>query len=144
MTVDASGERSLATAVLLAQNFNNSLRDFGELRDAALNLIEQATRLNCLRLMPSSSEAERLVTAASILSEGRLRIDEVPYDLEPGVLVVDAAVVTGAAVRELAASVKAGGTRWVGVIVMRRLRPDLDRFDTDPYIDEVVDLASKV
>lgn len=131
---------SLAYAVITAEGTARELRNIAELQDAAHRLIDSVDRLGCRRLVAATREAEPLVTAAAMLSEGRVLMQHSSEGADKVVL-VGAATITGSAVRSAAERLRAEGVSWICAVVYDRVRPDLDGLESDPLFDQVVTVA---
>lgn len=131
---------SLAGALLNAEQSNDMLRDHDELVRLASVLVKQSHELGVDLVVPASRAADAIVTAAQLCSNGALRIAE--EAAEQRILLVDAAIVTGAVVRECAAQLRQAGAAWVGAVVVARMMRDEDELDSDPSIDIVRELVA--
>lgn len=132
---------SLAHAVIRAESRARELRNIGDLKEAAHRLADQVDRLGCSRLVAASRIAEPLVTAAALLSDGRISM-QLSSDGADKVVLVDAATITGNGARSAAQRLRAEGVSWICVVIYDRVRPDLDCLDSDPLFDQVATLLT--
>lgn len=135
------GSESLASAVLRAEAAVEHMRDVGALREAAQRLVDVAARVSCSDVVAATQAAEPLVTAATLVSDGSLRMMSQTRFAGERAILVDAATVTGSAVRACAASLRGQGATWVAAVIYARTRPDLDDLENDPAINLVSELG---
>jgi len=131
---------SIAAGAMRAAASVRGLRDVANLRQAASLLIDGAMAAGCHTLVTANAAAESLVTAATLISDGRLKSVERRDTGGQKVLIVDAATVTGNNTRACAAELRGCGAAWVGAVIFHRTRPDLDELDADPLLDYVATL----
>jgi hypothetical protein len=137
-----SEAQSIAAETMRAAALVQGLRDVPALRKAAALLIEGALATGCETLITASAAAEPLVTAAALISNGRLKTMDRQQAGGQKVLIVDAATVTGNNTRACAAELRNRGAAWVGAVILHRARPDLDELDIDPLLDYVAALQT--
>jgi hypothetical protein len=127
----------LADSVFEAESSNRELADPDVLRAMGEQVLFHAQELGCVALVAASRSAESIVAAAILLGGGR--VERFAILASPDrVLVVDSAIVTGHSTRTAIADLREAGADWLGALVMRRVRPDLDALDSAPLNAMVV------
>jgi hypothetical protein len=129
----------LATAVLDAEKSNELLLDPVALRALGGQLVEACQAAGCTIVVAASKSAVALVTAGIMVGDGLLSGGRGVHGQR--VMVVDAAIITGAGIRETATTLRESGATWLGVTVLQRTRPDLDELDRFEALDQVAELA---
>jgi adenine/guanine phosphoribosyltransferase-like PRPP-binding protein len=131
----------LAKAVLDADASSQRLFDSGVLRELGEQIVHRCEQANWPVVVAASRAAESLVTAAVMMSGGRLQMGQPARSTDERVMLVDTAVVTGGALHWAAASYRTAGSSWIGALVLERVRPDLDALDSDAAFDQVSEIC---
>ncbi len=130
---------SLASAVMHADQARQRLSDPARLRELGELVLEYCEQASCSVIVAASRSAEALVTAALMIGNGR--VTSVQAESAPErVMIVESAVVTGNALHSTAEYLRGSGTKWIGVIVVERVRPDLDDLDHTDVFNSVAEL----
>lgn len=133
---------SLMAAVLQGEEAQRRLQNLRRLRRTARGVVRAADEHKCTRVVAASQAAVPLVVAAALLSDDRLTPARAIDCTNERALIVEAVTVLGGHVRACAQALAKQGAPWLGVVIVDRLRPDLDQLDADEAIDSLVVLET--
>lgn len=124
---------TLAQAVLRGQATRHALSRPEGLRAAARKIAEAASAAGCRALVPASTDAQGVVSAAVLLMDDLYQCRE--GDVHAGhtkVLIIEAVAVSGLKVRAKVESMRQLGADWIGVVVCHFENPGAsDHFGGD-------------